>query len=503
MEELQDFIYESLPQSSEPDLHAIRLLRIHDGGTSTQVKCSLEIYNYNSCPGYWALSYTWGPETPSHIILVNGRRFRVRQNLFNFMKSFRSPSNGDFYLWIDQICINQENIHERNNQVRWMGQYYSRAICVLTWLGIGTELELAAMESIQQMDVVNAPPAKREEPITLELLRGYHSIITNPYFGRLWIVQEMARAQDILVMLGTEGDGPVTVSWRHFNFALVQIMFEVTIVSTTAIAAQQEMMLRQGIRDFKILLQLLEVKKHQEAIDIFELIEAFSDFKCFDPRDKLYALQDIGHLRQQLFTIDYGKDKYQVYFDFLTACLSSISSGHALGDQQFDILARLAQAMGLQVTFQVLPPEVRSESVTQGVQGNGGKDSATSLQIRFEDIEIFNESIDYVADEHVRIFGPRYDKKTGKHVSPFSEEVFQGRIPNVFKVPASVDLKEIKRMALQDINKRLNRDESELEQAQEAENTSTVTNGPDSTGYQTITMLSGDISHWGLPFLGS
>ncbi|KAF2025543.1 heterokaryon incompatibility, partial [Setomelanomma holmii] len=158
------------------------------------MKCSLETYNYNTCPDYWALSYTWGPETPSHVILVNGRRFCVRQNLFNFMKSFRSPYNNHFYLWIDQVCINQEDIPERNSQVRCMGQYYSRAVCVLTWLGIGTELELAAMARIQQVDIVNVPPAKYQEPNSLDHLRGYRSIIANHYFERLWVVQEMARA---------------------------------------------------------------------------------------------------------------------------------------------------------------------------------------------------------------------------------------------------------------------------------------------------------------------
>jgi hypothetical protein len=39
------------------------------------------------------------------------------------------------YLWIDAISINQETLEERNHQVGIMGEIYSRAECVIIWLG--------------------------------------------------------------------------------------------------------------------------------------------------------------------------------------------------------------------------------------------------------------------------------------------------------------------------------------------------------------------------------
>ncbi len=38
-------------------------------------------------------------------------------------------------VWVDAICINQDNIPERNRQVRMMPHIYSRAESVLVWFG--------------------------------------------------------------------------------------------------------------------------------------------------------------------------------------------------------------------------------------------------------------------------------------------------------------------------------------------------------------------------------
>jgi len=81
---------------------------------------------------YVCLSYCWGPAEYVRIH-INGAPFHVRKNLFDFLDLVRIlPMT--FY-WIDAICLDMENVSERNHQIKQMGQIYSRAFLVYAWLG--------------------------------------------------------------------------------------------------------------------------------------------------------------------------------------------------------------------------------------------------------------------------------------------------------------------------------------------------------------------------------
>ncbi|KAL2687878.1 hypothetical protein Neosp_005447 [[Neocosmospora] mangrovei] len=87
---------------------------------------------------YETLSYAWGsPSDPSHDILVNGQRYRVRQNLYHVLTQFAISLRyaSRVRLWVDAICINQDNDLERATQVKRMKQIYSTAMRTVIWLG--------------------------------------------------------------------------------------------------------------------------------------------------------------------------------------------------------------------------------------------------------------------------------------------------------------------------------------------------------------------------------
>ena len=67
-------------------------------------------------------------------ILVNGKSFLVRRNLYEFLEA-AGTSFPRLAIWIDAICIDQFNHAEKNQQVRQMGKIYTAAENVVVWLG--------------------------------------------------------------------------------------------------------------------------------------------------------------------------------------------------------------------------------------------------------------------------------------------------------------------------------------------------------------------------------
>lgn len=87
-------------------------------------------------PQYAALSYFWGNPEQNRVIIVDDMGIRIPQNLFEALIELR-PTEGSLIIWIDFLCINQNNNSERSWQVGLMKEIYSQADGVLAWLGPG------------------------------------------------------------------------------------------------------------------------------------------------------------------------------------------------------------------------------------------------------------------------------------------------------------------------------------------------------------------------------
>ena len=100
-----------------------------------RIQCKLVIEDLESSPHYEALSYTWGvPDDLNFKIWVNGVHLPVRRNLLTVLRALRRDK--DRTLWIDALCINQEDVRERQQQVGIMGSIYMKAARVVGWLGM-------------------------------------------------------------------------------------------------------------------------------------------------------------------------------------------------------------------------------------------------------------------------------------------------------------------------------------------------------------------------------
>lgn len=123
--------YQDIPNFHYPPLKSsktgIRLAVIQPGTGSKALSIKL-IDSFVTGPKdnlapYDALSYTWGTGPRSKHILCNGKRMQVTETLLAALHRFRRPHH-EVTLWIDQICICQERVKERNQQVQMMGDIF-------------------------------------------------------------------------------------------------------------------------------------------------------------------------------------------------------------------------------------------------------------------------------------------------------------------------------------------------------------------------------------------
>jgi hypothetical protein len=134
------FPYTSVYTSLRPQgATAFRVVRLLPGSGHDALKCELIPSNLGpKAPRYEALSYCAGDPSECESIVLNGHEFKTFRSTFEVMCRLRHAKTFR-YLWIDQICINQTNIQERDSQVLLMTEIYRHAARTQIWLGEAAE----------------------------------------------------------------------------------------------------------------------------------------------------------------------------------------------------------------------------------------------------------------------------------------------------------------------------------------------------------------------------
>lgn len=112
----------------------VRLLTLYAGPPSSPIHTNLAVSKLTDDLAYEALSYAWDDQIPSEPILCDGNEVLVTQNVFDALGELRDELQTRS-LWIDQVCINQEDDLEKSHQVLLMKEIYTNADRVIIWLG--------------------------------------------------------------------------------------------------------------------------------------------------------------------------------------------------------------------------------------------------------------------------------------------------------------------------------------------------------------------------------
>jgi hypothetical protein len=141
----------------------IRLLQLDPASTREHITASLQTWDKSSSPAFNAVSYVCGEALPENIIRINGSAFYVGDNCFYALRqvTLRYPRS---YVWIDAICINQQNLAEKSAQVSAMGDIYRASSKVLACIGQSDAIsdEIARVTEYLDSFVQEFPPEWRD-----------------------------------------------------------------------------------------------------------------------------------------------------------------------------------------------------------------------------------------------------------------------------------------------------------------------------------------------------
>ena len=141
------FVYEPLDQTEK----SFRLLCLFPAGaTEDSLKCSMwhESLEKDQLPTYETISYTWGDHKDQTFIELNGLCLLVPTSSAEALQGVRYPDEARV-IWIDAVCINQIDDHERATQVGIMRDIYSNSGRNIVYLGWPDAATLPALQSVQ------------------------------------------------------------------------------------------------------------------------------------------------------------------------------------------------------------------------------------------------------------------------------------------------------------------------------------------------------------------
>jgi hypothetical protein len=291
---LGHYQYDALPSAS-----CIRLLELVPSADRSGVQYSLKPYELQDAPPFQALSYTWGDplmpisrastpvKKPSrshlktsnskitmknerfskdaepsggsrrHSIICDGQVIKVTSNLRDALHMLANKITSQTpltmplpsrYYWIDALCVNQQNVLERNSQVAKMAEIFKTAKGVIVWLGKGDEFLIDALTVINRIAeipeedwpltpytsfFVPMSSQQRHHPnLSFQNWLGFIAFINRPWFKRAWVgrlythtfswltviyqvIQEIALARSALVVCGSK-----TFPWENLSKTL-------------------------------------------------------------------------------------------------------------------------------------------------------------------------------------------------------------------------------------------------------------------------------------------
>ena len=375
-----------------------RVLTIEPGKFGDDICCSLSHISLHDPPAYEALSYVWKSSSPVMapapdievivgMVADHGSQFEkvpfgslLHSPLHDFhpdarmtiLRTYyaagglREPVNvmcdsmvvtigGELHLalqhlrfedkrrvlWVDALCINQDDFNERRKHVQLMGEIYARANTVLVWLGDTSGIDSRAFEALKVIGekLVELRNEKNETQFKASFLsdkkiRGLHwnalsDLLNRAWFGRVWVIQEIANAGTAKIHISS-----LVYDWD--DFATVINLLRMKDVDVLLYARGEV----PAVPSIDLMLNLRRNRDDPKARPpLLDLLISSRHFKCTLPYDKIYGVLGLASdIAENHVEVDYSIDASKVYTDFAVS--------HLIKHKALDMLYACTKTIG-------------------------------------------------------------------------------------------------------------------------------------------------------------
>jgi hypothetical protein len=299
----------------------IRLVTLFPGVDKSDIVADLHTISFNPdepVPNFEALSYTWGSSENSPEISIGHLRdcsLKVTRNLEVALRHLRYADKPRI-MWIDAICVNQDDLDERGEQVKRMADIYARAKQVTVWIGPAgpnTDTAIRALNSLSSKIQANwsfwrTTPAQDSDlddnhwsdpesplPYSSDTVAGIQDLYGREWFQRLWIQQEirMANVEAIVVC------GQAVILWSDLRKSAL-CLFNKSSLNPTIDKAGLRHVWSMGDLGYTNLSGIISFTRR---------------CRCSDPRDRIFAVLSFleTYERDLKITPDYNMTTKQVF----------------------------------------------------------------------------------------------------------------------------------------------------------------------------------------------
>jgi hypothetical protein len=300
------------------------------------------------------LSYTWGDPNITKDIVLNGCIVKVTENLEAFLRLWSKYAglgkDNNLKMWIDALCINQGNIHERNLHVKSMCVIYMCAIVNRAWVGSEADESNLAMSVLEEIGNVRGNQFEHEFREMQAALRvddyfepgswkALAALLRRPFWLRLWIVQETAiSAHNRYIICGDKA-----INWWNLVQAIMILASDLSNASTklfqdyenlgVVVRHSSDVSLSDQVGRIQLLSRLCyHLSTPLHGPDLNELIYITRMSEQSEDRDKIYGILAMLDMKESGVSItgrikvSYEQDVFGIFVDFTSAVIEGTGS---------------------------------------------------------------------------------------------------------------------------------------------------------------------------------